>query len=57
MPDKKKRCLIYGGGGFIGSHLVGELISKGFDVTVFDKLNFSPRNLSSVIDDIKIKWL
>ena len=54
MLDKKKRCIIYGGGGFIGSHLCEELIAKGFGVTVFDKLNFSPKNLSSVIDDIEI---
>lgn len=45
MP-KKERCLIYGGGGFIGSHLAERLLDTGYDVTIFDKLNFSEKNIS-----------
>jgi len=43
---KKQRCIIYGGGGFIGSHLCEKLLELGYDVTVFDKLNFSKKNIS-----------
>ncbi len=31
------RCVVFGGGGFIGSHLFENLSSAGFDVTVFDR--------------------
>lgn len=54
MGASQKSCLIYGGGGFIGSHLAEELLSKGYEVTVFDKLNFSQRNLQKVVDKIRI---
>ncbi|MCB0722845.1 MAG: NAD-dependent epimerase/dehydratase family protein [Ignavibacteriae bacterium] len=47
-------CIIYGGGGFIGSHLCEDLLNRGYSVTIFDKTNFSLKNLSNVIDDIKI---
>ncbi len=49
-----KNCLIYGGGGFIGSHLCEELISKGYNVTVFDKINFSKVNINNFKNNIKI---
>ncbi|MEI4802273.1 NAD-dependent epimerase/dehydratase family protein [Bacillus sp. NPDC077411] len=32
----KKRCLITGGAGFIGSHLAEELLHRGYDVTIVD---------------------
>ncbi|MDC4203440.1 MAG: NAD-dependent epimerase/dehydratase family protein [Candidatus Manganitrophus sp.] len=32
-----KRCLILGGKGFVGSHLVEALLSSGFSVRVFDR--------------------
>ena len=54
MEASLKSCLIYGGGGFIGSHLAEELLSHGYKVTVFDKLNFSQRNLLNVVDKIRI---
>ena len=54
MGATQKSCLIYGGGGFIGSHLAEELLSQGYKVTVFDKLNFSQRNLQNVVDKIRI---
>lgn len=54
LGEKAKRCLVYGGGGFIGSHLVDELLTRGYDVTVFDKLNFSRKNLQHVADKIEI---
>ncbi len=43
-----KRCLITGGAGFIGSHLVDELIRKGCTVRVLDNLaNGKLENLSN----------
>ncbi len=35
----EKNCVVTGGAGFIGSHLVGELLNRKYDVTVID--NFS----------------
>ena len=45
-------CIIYGGAGFIGSHIAEELLAHGYDVTVFDKLNTSRKNVKHIIKDI-----
>lgn len=50
----KKKCLILGGGGFIGSHLADALLDKGYDVVVFDKLNFSKKNIEHNLERIKV---
>ena len=34
--DKKQKAIVTGGAGFIGSHLVSELVRRGFDVHVVD---------------------
>ena len=36
---KKKRILVTGGAGFIGSHIVDRLIKIGHTVTIFDNLS------------------
>ena len=36
---KKTKCVVAGGAGFIGSHLVDLLISKGMEVTIIDNLS------------------
>ena len=48
-----KNCIIYGGGGFIGSHLCEELLKQDFNVTIFDKINFSKDNLTGFKDKDK----
>lgn len=50
----KGNCIVYGGGGFIGSHLCDKLIADGYNVTVFDKLNFSKKNIAHLTGKVKI---
>ncbi|MEM0352823.1 MAG: NAD-dependent epimerase/dehydratase family protein [Sulfolobales archaeon] len=50
------RVVVTGGAGFIGSHLVEKLVSRGFEVVVLDNLSSgSLENLSSVIDRVELK--
>src|SRR5213593_3744317 len=49
------RCLITGGAGFIGSHLVQHLVAAGHDVVVLDDLSTGRReNLTPVADRIRL---
>lgn len=50
----KERCLIFGGGGFIGSHLCENLFYEGYDVVLFDKINFSRKNISHLENKLTI---
>jgi UDP-glucose 4-epimerase len=50
----KKKCLILGGAGFIGSTLVGSLLNSGYDVRVFDIEGFSRKNIHEFLEDIEI---
>ncbi len=48
-----KNCIIFGGGGFIGSHIADDLLSHKFNVTVFDKINSSKKNVEHILNKIK----
>ena len=54
MSKSKEKCLVLGGGGFIGSHLSEGLIKAGYFVVVFDKLNFSKRNIEHIKSNISV---
>jgi UDP-glucose 4-epimerase len=51
----KKNCIIFGGAGFIGSHIAEDLLSRDFNITLFDKLNSSKKNIAGFINDVKFK--
>ena len=38
-PFTKRKILVTGGAGYIGSHTVKELVTRGYDVTVLDNLS------------------
>lgn len=42
LTDMPKRCLVLGGRGFIGSHLVDALLDAGYFVRCFDRLHIVP---------------
>ncbi len=58
MIDAKKRWLVTGGAGFIGSHAVDLLVSAGARVTVIDNLSSSTdAHIAAYVRDGKISFL
>jgi UDP-glucose 4-epimerase len=47
--------VIFGGGGFIGSHLVEELVRVGHPVRVFDKVHTDWSNLAAVAEKVELR--
>src|SRR3972149_5116333 len=52
MSKKYKKALVTGGAGFIGSHIVGRLLEKNIETTVYD--NFSTGKLENIPKGVKI---
>jgi UDP-glucose 4-epimerase len=46
-------CIIYGGAGFIGSHIAEDLLKHNMKVSIFDKQNASTKNIDGFIDKIE----
>ena len=48
------RCLVLGGSGFIGSHVVELLLESGFRVRVFSRSSSLPARLAAVANGIEL---
>jgi len=51
----KQKCLVLGGKGFIGSHLVDALLAGGHQVRVLDRANLAP--LSEPATVAQVEWI
>jgi len=55
---KNKKVLVFGGAGFIGSHLCEQLIHKGASVTVFDNLRTGRTvNLAKILKHRRFRFI
>ncbi len=52
--NTKLKCLVFGGCGFIGSHLVDHLILNGYSVKVFDKTKVNTNNIQQHLNSIEL---
>ena len=48
------KCVIFGGSGFIGSHLAEELLANGYDVSIFDRFKNGMDNLEQIRKKVKL---
>jgi hypothetical protein len=53
---RRERCVIYGGGGFIGSHVAEELLKHNIRVCVFDKRYSAYRKVTSLVYNYALRW-
>jgi len=48
-----KTCLVIGGGGFLGRHIVEKLLEKGYGVHVFDiRRTFEDKQVEFFVGDL-----
>jgi UDP-glucose 4-epimerase len=47
-------AIIFGGNGFIGSHLAERLVHEGYEVKIFDSFKSGTSNIESIINDIEL---
>jgi UDP-glucose 4-epimerase len=48
------KCVIFGGNGFIGSHLAEGLVRDGFSVKIFDTFQGGMKNLEDLRNKIEL---
>ena len=53
MNSKKKSVLVTGGYGFIGSHLVPQLVDRGYEVIVIDKETSNSKSIFAPIETLE----
>ena len=46
----RKKCLVLGGCGFLGSHVAEGLLEAGYRVRIFDKVKVDTKNIAHIID-------
>lgn len=53
MASDRDRCLVIGGSGFVGRHLVTLLLRQGRPVRVFDRVPFDDPRVEMIVGDIR----
>lgn len=48
-----KKCLVLGGGGFLGSHACDALLAHGYHLRIFEKLYVDRENVQHLISDVE----
>lgn len=52
--SQKQNCLVTGGSGFVGRHLVSQLLETGkCNVTVFDIRDFGDSRVKGIVGDLR----
>ena len=47
------KCVIFGGNGFIGSHLAESLLQKGHKVKIFDTFQSGTNNIANIYQEVE----